>query len=189
MAKLISQTDLKEIYKKEVKELGETRIAEIIKEKRNIQSEGKKAKSVFLCHSHQDKTIVDKITIFFNRLDVNIYVDWMDNAMPKVTNGETASMIKSKIEFNNRFLFLATYYGLRSKWCDWELGLAYSIKKVTELAILPIESKSGQWRGSEYLKLYPIMVIKEDELEHANSNSVTIEKDHNIVTLEQWLSY
>lgn len=111
----------------------------------------------------------------------------MDTNLPKFTNRDTAELIKEKIEHCNRF-FLATYRGLRSKWCDWELGIAYSIKKVNELALLPVESRTGRWAGSEYLNLYPIMIIG-DDLDNLKAEEVFVNgpADKLSVSLEVWL--
>jgi len=189
MSERISQTNLGKLYNLEEKSLGKERVNEIIREIRNLGDKEKNSRTIFLCHSHLDKLIVKKIILFFYRLSVDIYVDWMDSAMPKVTNRNTAVTIKEKIENCSRFLFLATYSGLKSKWCDWELGLAYSLKGEEELAILPIESKSGKWHGSEYLKLYPVMLFELDDFEFVTAEKVTIRNDskNREKSLIQWL--
>jgi len=128
MEKRISQKDLARLYQRELKNNGKSAFNSLLHDKRVSETGPKRQKSIFLCHSHHDKTIVNKIIVLFNRLDTNIYVDWMDDRMPKVTSADTALKIKSKIKHCSRFLFLATYFGLKSKWCDWELGVAYSIK-------------------------------------------------------------
>lgn len=190
MSNLISQTDLQKLYTKERKDYGIQGIESIIESKRNTEKEYKKKRSVFLCHAHQDKTVVNNIILLFNKVDVNFYVDWMDSEMPKITDKNTAAVIRRKIEHNNRFLFLATAAGLASKWCSWELGLAYSIKNIDELAILPIESKSGIWKGNEYLNLYPHMQIQEKDFEKIDVNAITIKRDERkLVTLEEWLTF
>lgn len=155
----LSQSDLDLVYKKELKQIGKQGFEEFRKE---IQEKSKKPEaknSIFLCHSHLDKTIVNKMLALFQGLNVDLYIDWMDDSLPSHTDKNTASAIKTKIAESQKFLFLATYNALRSKWCNWELGLAYSSKGENDFAILPIESKSGKWLGSEYLQLYPEMQI------------------------------
>jgi hypothetical protein len=189
MERRISTPKLDKLYRSEVKRHGKSTIDDIISERRSTEKDIKKTKSIFLCHCHRDKTIVEKVIVLFNKIDVNIYVDWMDHAMPSVTNKDTAESIKSKIQHCNRFLFLATYASLKSKWCDWELGVAYSIKSIDHLAIIPIESRSGNWQGSEYLQLYPIMMVNEDNLNQLTTDNVTIVKNQGTepITLEKWL--
>jgi hypothetical protein len=189
MEKRLSQKELENFYRREVRAHGRTGVEEIVNKTRNTPEDHKKQKSIFLCHSHKDKTIVDKIALLFNKLEFNIYVDWMDNAMPKVTNKETAAQIKEKIAHSHRFLFLATASALASKWCDWELGVAYSMKKTDDLAILPIESWSGNWKGSEYMHLYSVMEIQEKELENVDTHEVFVKRDEGKrISLSQWLT-
>lgn len=173
MTKHLSQTDLEKIYKAEVKKLGISRFEEIKNARRN--GEFKNGPTIFLCHSHLDKTIVNKVLALFNTLGVHTYIDWMDTSMPTETGKNTGSIIKQKIESSDKFLFLATYNALRSKWCNWELGLAYSAKGEGDFAVLPIESKSGNWLGNEYLALYPEMQIEAlDSIETLNAEDIAI---------------
>lgn len=188
MEKFISQTDLEGFYKKETKSLGKKGVQDIIEQKRS-ESKGRKAtKTIFLSHSHLDKTIVSKIGLLFSKLQTEIYVDWLDKTMPETTNKLTANTIKSKIQECHHFLFLATYHGLRSKWCNWELGIADSIKSEGKLAILPIETKSGNWKGNEYLQLYPEMKFEIEDLELLKVDNVKIiQLDGEIIPLDKWL--
>jgi hypothetical protein len=173
----ISQKELAKVYKKELKSLGN--ISDI-KEKGDIR------KSVFLSHSHLDKTIVSKITALLKKLNTDIYVDWLDQTMPEITSEVTAQNIKDKIEKCHKFLFLATYHGIRSKWCMWELGIADTLKGNSNLAILPIESNSGNWRGSEYVKLYSEMKFKTD-LDNVVEDDVFIKQGTKEISLKNWL--
>lgn len=177
--KYISQKDLSKIYRKELKpSLG------VISDLKT----GDPVMSVFLSHSHLDKTIVAKIGTLLKRLNTEIYVDWLDNSMPQETNGITAQMIKDKINSCHKFLFLATYHGIRSKWCMWELGVADILKGKTHLAILPIESNAGNWKGNEYINLYPEMKFISD-LDNATENDVLIlSKENGEIDLRNWLS-
>jgi TIR domain-containing protein len=158
MSKLLSQKDLDQLLKTQIKRKGKSVIRDV-RGKFRPPSLSTKATNIFLSHSHLDKTIVDKILSLFSDLDVQLYIDWMDESLPGYTNRHTALLIKEKIADSQKFLFLATYNALRSKWCNWELGLAYSSKGENDFAILPIESKSGRWVGNEYLLLYPEMQV------------------------------
>jgi len=186
MEKHLSQNSLQKFYSKEIKSRGKEEIENILAKKRRTEKDSRK--SIFLCHSHLDKTIVSKIALLFDKVDFDIYIDWMDKGMPKVTDKNTALMIRDKIEHCHKFLFLATSRGLQSKWCDWELGIAYSIKKENELAILPIQSKSGKWNGSEYLNLFPEMEFNITDLDQVDITAVKIRfTEKNTVPLEKWL--
>lgn len=183
MKRNINQNNLSEFYRKEVKSIGEQNLDEILKKKRIEKTEEFYSRSIFLSHSHLDKTIVMKIGLLFEKINAELYIDWMDKSLPESTNIETATQIKNKIVECHNFLFLATYHGLRSKWCNWELGIADAIKS-NRLAILPIESKTGNWKGNEYLHLYPEMVFSTDNLD-----LLTIEDINIKLTNGQMLSF
>lgn len=191
MKKLISQNTLDLFYREQLKEKGKGHI-EWVKQEQKEKKNLKYNTSIFLCHSHLDKTIVNKIILLFNKLGVDIYVDWMDTTLPVKTDKDTATAIKSKIEDSNKFLFLATYKAVKSRWCSWELGLAYSSKGEKDFAILPIESRSGNWPGSEYLQLYPEMMmdIQDEKIKSLAPDNIVIKYPNgNSISLIEWLTF
>ena len=175
MEKFISQNNLENFYKKEVKSFGKKELQEQLEQKRKEGQQKGKNKNIFLSHSHLDKTIVSKISLLFNKLDTQLYVDWLDKTLPETTSKQTADALKTKIRDSRHFLFLATYHGLRSKWCNWEIGIADTIKQGNKIAILPIETKSGNWAGNEYLHLYPVMKFEtEDRIRRFNMLKILV---------------
>jgi hypothetical protein len=46
--------------------------------------------TVFLCHSHHDRVLVEGLIGLLDNIGIKIYVDWNDKSMPRVTNRETA---------------------------------------------------------------------------------------------------
>lgn len=182
----ISQNSLTEFYNKEIKSFGKKTLEDMLESSR-VSSNKINKKSVFLSHSHFDKTIVQKIGLLFNSMNAELYIDWMDNSLPKLTNTITAQLIKRKISECDNFLFLATYNGLRSKWCNWELGIADTLK-YERMAILPIESKSGKWEGNEYLNLYPEMIISDENLDVLTTDKIEINQiDGRRIAFNEWL--
>lgn len=185
--KHLSQKHLDSLLRKETRSLGHRGVQSAIEEMRNeLPSAGKK--TIFLSHSHLDKTIVKRIGLLFNRLGAGLYIDWMDKSLPETTNYETAIAIKEKIRNCHRFLFLATSRGLQSKWCSWELGIAHSLKQERELAVLPIESRSGNWKETEYLQLYPEMSVDIEDLDQITTDSINITINGTKTSLISWLS-
>lgn len=189
MEKHLSQNKLEKLYRSELKRLGKSAVAEIKASQKPTDALNPK-KSIFLCHSHHDKTIVNKMLLLFNSLEIDLYIDWMDTAMPQLTDKRTATVIKEKIEHSHKFLFLATYNALRSKWCNWELGLAYSSKGENDFAILPIDSKSGNWFGNEYLQLYPEMQIDHtDNISAISASDIKISfYEDRFISFNEWLT-
>ena len=54
-------------------------------------------------------------------------------------------------------MFLGTEGAIASKWCNWELGLGDAKKYPANIAIIPIADTSGNYSGSEYLQIYPVI--------------------------------
>ena len=129
--------------------------SKVLNEARN-EKKSDTTTSVFLSHSHHDKDLINESVAFFKGINVKVYVDWLDETMPEKTNGITASNIKNKIFYNDKFILLATNNAVSSKWCNWELGIGdtYKISK-DKLLILPLADNKGHWSGNEYLQIYP----------------------------------
>ena len=146
-------------------------------------------KKIFLSHSHYDAKEVHVTRKFFENLGVSIYVDWADDSMPTKTCGETATKIKHKIMMNDKFVLLATDFALMSKWCNWEVGIGDTFKlKEDNIVILPLINNTGEWRGNEYLQIYPY--IKGPEYDHmiSSPNNYNVHyPDGHEVSLVSWL--
>jgi hypothetical protein len=143
--------------------------------------------SIFLSHSHHDKSVVEEAKIFFENLGISIYVDWADQTMPESTNGTTANRIKNQIiSVNDKFILLATNNGVASKWCNWEVGIADPFKLSNKkIALLPLADNSGTWNGNEYLKIYPR--IEKNSYLTSGSGYLVYYPDGTFETLEVWL--
>ena len=117
--------------------------------------------SIFLSHSHHDEYLVKKIVLLLKTLGVEVYVDWLDDTMPSSTCDKTASRIKQKIKQNHKFIFLATNNSIESKWCNWEIGFGDANKyNDDDIAIFPVKD-DNEWKGNEYLQLYPSIKKKQ----------------------------
>lgn len=110
---------------------------------------------IFLSHKHDERDYLEGAISFLKTVGVEVYVDWLDDGMPKTTSGSTAVRIKDKIKENHKFIFLATEGAVNSKWCNWELGLGDAAKYINHIALLPIKNDYYDFSGSEYLEIYP----------------------------------
>jgi len=127
----------------------------ILNETRNLDK-GTQTTSLFLSHAHQDKPLIEQAVAFFRTLNINIYVDWLDETMPEKPIGQTAFNIKVKIMQNDKFVLLATDAAVTSKWCNWEVGIGDAHKwQKDKICLLPLAENSGHWTGNEYLQIYP----------------------------------
>ena len=181
MEKLISKSLLRKEYSEtpqNVLSYYEARVA------RNRKSNYNEV-SVFLSHKHGETEIIKEVITLLKKLKVNVYVDWLDDEMPKVTSGVTAEKIKSKIKACSKFIFLATEAAIASKWCNWEVGFGDSHKFHKDIAIMPItDTAEGSFSGSEYLDIYPIITSGY----YFNTGLYYVEYKGRKVRLEEWLS-
>lgn len=161
----------------------------VLSEARNYSYASSGQKTIFLSHSHHDARYVHVTRKFFENLGIGIYVDWADDSMPKETCGETAEKIKTKILMNDKFVLLATNLALMSKWCNWEVGIGDTFKlKEDNIVILPLVDNIGEWKGNEYLQIYPY--IKGPERDYMISSPYNYNVRYpngNEVPLVQWL--
>ena len=121
---------------------------------RKLATAGWKVK-VFLSHCRADAELIEAAELILKNEGVEIYKDIDDANMPKITSPQTAQLIKEKIEECDRFIMIAGESAIQeSRWVPWELGFADG-KKPKRVAIIPVQDFAGQWRGAEYVGLYP----------------------------------
>ncbi|MDD4730213.1 MAG: toll/interleukin-1 receptor domain-containing protein [Dysgonamonadaceae bacterium] len=165
---------------------------------REFRSESKFLKTkIFLSHKHDELKQLESAISFLNSQGVSVYVDWLDEGMPKTTSGSTAERIKEKIKENDKFILLATEGAINSKWCNWELGLGDAEKYIDNIALLPIKRDYYDFSGSEYLHIYPYIIIlnysQYFEGNYRNSGSYVVYPNNisngnkKVVPLENWL--
>ena len=139
--------------------------------------------TVFLSHKHDEVAILENVISLLKNCGVDVYVDWMDEGMPKTTSGQTAIKLKDKINSCKKFIFLGTEGAIASKWCNWELGLGDAKKYPANIAVMPIADKDGIYTGSEYLQIYP--VIKSEYM--TIPDNYFVEWGTTKVPLKDWL--
>ncbi len=140
--------------------------------------------TVFLSHKHDEVTVLENVICMLKSLGVLIYVDWLDEGMPKYTCGDTARRIKQKIKECKKFILLATEGAIASKWCNWELGYGDAHRYIENIAIMPItEKRGGIYSGSEYLQIYPIIKTKYEYI----TTDCYVEYAGNRISLINWL--
>lgn len=116
------------------------------------KSQGRK--TAFLCHSHLDVDLAERLQNCLQTNGWKIYIDWKDASLPATPNKETAEAIQKKITELDWFLFLATENSMRSRWCPWELGYADGKRGRDRIAIVPTIDDRGNTYGAEYMALY-----------------------------------
>ena len=162
------------------------------------KEDGTKGINVFMSHKHDDLELLSNVLGFFEKkCKVKIYIDSRDPDMPEVTSGETAKRIKDRIDSCDKFILLATNNAIESKWCNWELGYGDAKKRPgQDIALLPLGDNRGDYKGNEYLTIYPYIVENTDKdylgEKGIESYSVRIPRDDDtftVITLKDWLDY
>lgn len=150
--------------------------------------------TIFLSHKHDESNeILDGAIQFLNGFDVEVYMDWLDEEMPKFTSGETAKKIKEKIRENDKFILLATEEAINSKWCNWELGLGDAAKYRNNIALLAVQKDNSDYTGSEYLNIYPYITYENGTNTYTNGKYITkgyyvrYSDTNTILPLKIWL--
>lgn len=130
-------------------------------------AKGARVTTAFLCHSHNDQALVEKLSEFFAAAGIDLYIDWKDHTMPASPNRETAEKIQRKICELDLFLYLATPNSNNSKWCPWEIGYGDYAKGKDKVIIIPTRN-ANVTSGQEYLSLYPSIQIENGKLYRTN---------------------
>lgn len=138
---------------------------------------GERIITVFISHKHDELVDLKGFIGFLEKeYHVKAYIDSLDPSMPKVTSGVTAKNIKDRISKCRKFILLATNGAIESKWCNWELGYGDAKKFKDHIAILPLKpvgSSDSQYKGNEYMSIYP-SIVKCDSLDkYTNGNSIS----------------
>lgn len=159
----------------------------VVKEAK-FQKKAQAETTVFLSHAHGDVELVRQTVAFLRSLHATAYVDWMDETISEPPNAETASTIRMAINDNDKFVLLATNAAIASKWCNWEIGIADIVKlSKDKFCLLPLADTNGDWKGNEYLQLYP-RVEPLQESYGKNSNIFRLRyPDGKCVWFDEWL--
>jgi hypothetical protein len=155
----------------------------ILSESRSYSNKVSAKTSIFLSHSHHDSDYVKDVVVFLRKMGVEVYVDWMDDTMPKETSGKTAALLKQKIKENDKFVFLATNNSIESKWCNWEIGFGDAYKYISKIALFPLKEDYTDWKGNEYLQIYPYIA----ESDYTTEYYKVIFPDGKEMSLLDWL--
>lgn len=134
--------------------------------------------TTFISHKNsdlQDREELQGVIKLHEDVGAKIYIDSMDNKMPDETFGETALRIKEVIKHCKKFVLIATEKAIGSYWCNWELGIGDTHKYIEHIAILPIKEKGEydfQFKGNEYLQIYPSISFENGNERYIASNKI-----------------
>lgn len=110
--------------------------------------------SIFLSHSSKDGDLALLVKNALEKVNVSVYVDWLDAGLPDTVSSETARILRERIKQNHLLLLLATNNALSSRWVPWELGFADGQNGEQRIAVLEVQRDNETYRGNEYVSLY-----------------------------------
>ncbi len=113
---------------------------------------------IFIAHSYSDADEILRLKQIIEAMDFTTYVDWIQDAQldRSKVNKETADLLRNRMKQCKTLFFVTSVHSPDSQWMPWELGYFDGLNQ--KVAILPIsESSTGtdEYRGREYLGLYP----------------------------------
>jgi hypothetical protein len=147
----------------------------------------KKTLYIFISHKHNEENHVYRLQEILKRYGFAGYVDWEDEDMPPTTSGETALRLKERIVKSKKFILIATEAAIESKWCNWEIGFADAHKYEDHLALFPIKGDYGNYKGEEYLQIYPSIQIRRVNLETSLEYYIKY-PNGNELSMKTWLT-
>lgn len=153
--------------------------------------------SVFLSHKHDELEHLERVRYLLEKLHTSVYVDWADPEMQHPTDRKTAEALKDKIKKYDKFIFIASDAAIDSEWCNWEIGYGDAQKYESDkIALFPIKQDNREWKGNEYLQLYPSIEYFDGNTRYSDTKRIIPEGFHVrykynnnlLVPLWEWLS-
>jgi hypothetical protein len=135
---------------------------------------------IFLSHSIADAEVILGLRNELKSKGYSVYVDWIEDPNLNRANvtKETAIYIQDRMKTCKSLLYATSISATSSKWMPWELGFFDGFKK--KVAIIPITSlanSTDEFKGQEYLGIYPYVVVTGSTLYIHNTVSSYIDFD------------
>ncbi|MBX3738947.1 MAG: toll/interleukin-1 receptor domain-containing protein [Candidatus Didemnitutus sp.] len=114
---------------------------------------------IFLSHASEDAILIKALRDELVDAGFTVYVDWIDDPQldrSRVTT-ETAAVLRQRMRQCRCLLFATSQAARQSVWMPWELGYmdALTTARVAIVPIVPEHEADRDFRGQEYLGLYP----------------------------------
>ncbi|MGE6163492.1 TIR domain-containing protein [Aeromonas salmonicida] len=125
-----------------------------------------KTYDIFLSHSSKDAELILGVKGTLEDMGYSVYVDWVED--PQLdrsnVNESTAELLRERMDASKSLFYVTTENAEASKWMPWECGYFDGVKE--KVAILPVKKHSydNDYKGQEYLGLYPYCVKQDNTL-------------------------
>ena len=163
--------------------------SEILEKSRSAVGE-QETFDIFLCHRYLDGVYILGLKTEFEDMGYSVFVDWIEKPLLDRANvsSATASWLRKTIRKSKCLLYAVSENSADSKWMPWELG--YSDGVHGKVAIVPIADSdipTEQYKGQEYLGLYPY--VTKAQTRNAPRNELWINESPTIyVLMRSWLN-
>lgn len=143
---------------------------------------------IFLSHRFLDARYVLMLRDYLQSLGYSVFVDWIEKPEldREVVTKKTAAHLRRVMDRCERLLFAVSENSVDSKWMPWELG--YFDGSGGKVAIVPITERkieSENYRGQEYLGLYPYVTMEKNQ---SGRNILWVNKSASkYVTFQSWV--
>ena len=118
---------------------------------------------IFLSQAIKDEELVLGVyTILTEDIGLTVFCDWVESSVSDHGNTTPADAvyIKGKMLASRGLMFIDSEHADTSSWMSWEIGWFHGAKR--RVCVLPIvRSENDQYRGREFLGLYPM--VEEDD--------------------------
>lgn len=148
-----------------------------------------KTYDIFVSHSYSEADEILKLKQMTEDMGFTTYVDWIvDPQLDRSkVNKESAKLLRSRMKQCKSLFFVTSASSPDSKWMPWELGYFDALKQ--RVAILPVLESStvtNEYKGQEYLGLYPY--ITKDKPEGSDKPTLWVHENSNTyVIFRRWL--
>ena len=116
---------------------------------------------IFLSHSREDAILIKGLRDELTDLGLSVYVDWIEDPQLDRSNVTTATacVLRARMRQAKCLLFATSEAAKKSVWMPWELGYmdGYRTSRVAIAPMVEDYQASGEFKGQEYLGLYPYL--------------------------------
>ncbi|MBP7795232.1 MAG: toll/interleukin-1 receptor domain-containing protein [Elusimicrobiales bacterium] len=163
--------------------------ADSILKKASLEFSEDKIYDIFISHSYLDADEILQLKTIIENMGFTTYVDWIeDGQLDRVkVDKETAEILRKRMDCCKSLFFVTSENSSSSKWMPWELGYFDALKgRVAILPILQSSESTDEYRGQEYLGLYPY--VTKDRIQDSDKITLWVNENTDIhVSFEDWL--
>lgn len=140
---------------------------------------------IFLSHAAEDAILIKGLRDELVSHGFTVYVDWIEDPLldRSLVTRHTAAVLRARMNQCRCLLFATSDASKKSVWMPWELGYvdARTESRVAIAPIVPDSEQNTEFKGQEYLGLYPY-------LDKTNATLYIHSSISEWVTFKDWLA-